>query len=81
MAGLTCLAELAGFPSVHSPFALAASQVTHEQFRTLMRATYGQVVRGLAVTPGTPLTDGNTTSPRPPHPQVPQGPFADREQR
>ena len=60
--------------------ATTASQVTHEQFRTVMQATYGQVVRGVAVTPGTPLTDGNTTSPQPPHPHAPQGPFADREQ-
>ena len=61
--------------------ATTASQVTHEQFSTAMQATYGQVVRGVAFTPGTPLTDGNTTSPRPSHPQgAHQGPLADREQ-
>jgi hypothetical protein len=43
--------------------ATTASQVSYEQFRTVMPATYGQVVRGVAFTPGTPLTDGNDTSP------------------
>jgi hypothetical protein len=38
--------------------------VTHEQFYTVMQATYGQVVRGVSFTPGTPLTNGNNTSPR-----------------
>jgi hypothetical protein len=57
--------------------ATTASQVTQERFRTVMQATYGQVVRGVAFTPGTPLTDGNSTSPRRSHPQVPQGPLAD----
>jgi len=51
--------------------------VTNERFRTVMQATYGQVVRGVAFTPGTPLTDGNNTSPRPSHSQVAQGPLAD----
>jgi hypothetical protein len=45
--------------------ATSASQVSNEQFRTVIPATYGQVVRGVAFTPGTPLTDGNTTSPQP----------------
>jgi hypothetical protein len=45
--------------------ATTASQVTSERFHTVIRATYGQVVRGVAFTPGTPLTDGNTTSPQP----------------
>ena len=43
--------------------ATSPSQVGHESFRTVMPPTYGQVVRGVAMTPGTPLTDGNTTSP------------------
>jgi hypothetical protein len=42
-----------------------------------MQATYGQVVRGVAFTPGTPLTDGNNTSPRPSHGQGPQSTLAD----
>jgi hypothetical protein len=48
--------------------ASTASQVSYERFRTVMQATYGQVVRGVAFTPGTPLTDGNDTSPLPPFP-------------
>jgi hypothetical protein len=61
--------------------ATSASQVMHERFHTAIQATYGQVVRGVSFTPGTPLTDGNNTSPRPSHPQeAHQGPFADREQ-
>jgi hypothetical protein len=47
--------------------ATTASQVTYERFRTVMQATYGQVVRGVSFTPGTPLTNGNNTSPQP-HP-------------
>jgi hypothetical protein len=39
-----------------------ASQAAHEKFSTVVQATYGQVVRGVAVTPGTPLTNGDTTS-------------------
>jgi len=63
--------------------ATTASQVTSEQFRTVMAPTYGQVVRGVAFTPGTPLTDGNTTSPQPSHPgrpfpQIPSGDLAGR---
>jgi len=61
--------------------ATSASQVTHERFHTALQATYGQVVRGVSFTPGTPLTDGNNTSPRPSLPQAAhQGPLADREQ-
>jgi len=45
--------------------ATTASQVTYERFHTVIPATYGQVVRGVAFTPGTPLTDGNDTSPQP----------------
>ncbi len=51
--------------------ATSASQVTYERFSTVMPATYGQVVRGVAFTPGTPLTNGNDTSPQPPVPNVP----------
>jgi hypothetical protein len=47
--------------------ATSASQVTYERFRTVMQATYGQVVRGVSFTPDTPLTNGNNTSPQP-HP-------------
>jgi hypothetical protein len=43
--------------------ATSPSQVGHESFRTVMPPTYGQVVRGVAMTPSTPLTNGNTTSP------------------
>jgi hypothetical protein len=46
--------------------ATTASQVAHEQFHTVMQATYGQVVRGVAVTPGTPLTN----DPRPATPRA-----------
>ncbi|MBO0715030.1 MAG: hypothetical protein J2P59_09755, partial [Acidimicrobiales bacterium] len=42
--------------------ATSASQVTHEKFHTVIEATYGQVVRGVSFTPGTPLTNGNNTS-------------------
>jgi hypothetical protein len=45
--------------------ATTASQVPYERFRTVMPATYGQVIRGVAFTPDTPLTNGNTTSPQP----------------
>ena len=47
---------------------LAASQsgqVSTEQFHTVVKAVDGQVVRGVAFTPGTPLTNGNNTSPQP----------------
>ncbi len=50
--------------------ATTASQVSNERFHTVLQATYGQVVRGVAFTPGTPPTDGNTTSP---HGSFPQG--------
>ncbi len=60
--------------------AITASQVTNERFHTVIRATYGQVVRGVAVTPGTPLTDGNNTSPQPSFPPGPSGQLAGREQ-
>jgi hypothetical protein len=45
--------------------ATSADQVSHEAFKTVVAATYGQVVRGVAFTPGSPLTNGNTTSPPP----------------
>jgi hypothetical protein len=57
--------------------ATTASQVTYERFRTVIPAIYGQVVRGVAFTPGTPLTDGNNTSPQPWH----FGGVAGREER
>jgi hypothetical protein len=38
--------------------------VTHEKFHTTVQPTYGQVVRGVAFTPGTPLSNGDTTSPQ-----------------
>jgi hypothetical protein len=60
--------------------ATTASQVTYERFHTVIRATYGLVVRGVAFTPGTPLTDGNNTSPQPPFPPGPWGQVAGREQ-
>jgi hypothetical protein len=59
--------------------ATTASQVAHEQFHTVMRAIYGQVVRGVSFTPGTPLTNGNNTSPRPSLPRVPPGRLPARE--
>ncbi|HUE08386.1 MAG TPA: hypothetical protein VMP41_13240 [Acidimicrobiales bacterium] len=43
--------------------ATSPSQVGQESFRTVLPPTYGQVVRGVAMTPGTPLSNGNTTSP------------------
>ena len=60
--------------------ATTASQVTYERFHTVIRATYGQVVRGVAFTPGTPLTDGNDTSPQPSFPPGPLVQLAGREQ-
>ena len=45
--------------------ASTASQVANEKFHTVMEPTYGQVVRGVSFTPGTPLTNGNNTSPQP----------------
>jgi hypothetical protein len=59
--------------------ATTASQVTYERFHTVIRATWGQVVRGVSFTPGTPLTNGNNTSPRPSLPRVPSGKLAGRE--
>jgi hypothetical protein len=53
--------------------ATAASQVAHEKFSTVVRATDGQVVRGVSFTPGTPLTNGNNTSPQPSLAQVTPG--------
>jgi hypothetical protein len=43
--------------------ATTASQVGRERFHTVMQATDGLVVRGVAFTPGTLLTNGNDTSP------------------
>jgi len=60
--------------------ATTASQVIYERFHTVIRATYGQVVRGVAFTPGTPLTDGNNTSPKPSVPPGPLVQLAAREQ-
>jgi hypothetical protein len=62
--------------------ATTASQATHEEFHTVIPATYGLVVRGAAFTPGTPLTNGNTTSPpsslpRGSHSQLSSGQLAD----
>jgi predicted lipoprotein with Yx(FWY)xxD motif len=51
--------------------ATSASQVTHEKFHTVIDATYGQVVRGVSFTPGTPLTNGDTTSPQSSSPVIP----------
>jgi hypothetical protein len=60
--------------------ATSPSQVRKEGFNTVMKATYGQVVRGVAFTPGTPQTNGNDTSPQPVVPQVPAGVAGYREQ-
>jgi hypothetical protein len=60
--------------------ATTASQVTYERFRTVMQATYGQVIRGVAFTPGTPLTNGNNTSPQPSRQQALPGRLPGREQ-
>jgi hypothetical protein len=57
-----------------------ASQVAHEKFNTVMQATYGQVVRGVSVTPGTPLTNGNSTSRQPSLSAVTSGLVAGREE-
>jgi hypothetical protein len=43
--------------------ATTAGQVSAEQFHTVVKATNGQVVRGVAFTPGSPLTNGYDTSP------------------
>jgi hypothetical protein len=44
--------------------ATSGSQVTHEKFHSTVQPTYGQVVRGVSFTPGTPLSNGDTTSPQ-----------------
>jgi hypothetical protein len=41
--------------------ATSADQVSHEKFNTVVQPTYGQVVRGVSFTPGTPATNGDTT--------------------
>jgi hypothetical protein len=45
--------------------ATSPSSAAHESFHTMLPATYGEVVRGVAMTPGTPATNGNNTSPQP----------------
>ncbi len=59
--------------------ATSASKGVHERFRTVVKATYGQVIRGVSFTPGTPLTNGNNTSPQPSLPQGPWGVLPDRK--
>jgi hypothetical protein len=59
--------------------ATSASKGVHERFRTVVKATYGQVVRGVSFTPGTPLTNGNNTCPQPSLPQAPSGVLPDRK--
>ena len=41
--------------------ATSTGQVSHEKFHTVVQPTYGQVVRGVSFTPGTPATNGDTT--------------------
>jgi hypothetical protein len=60
--------------------ATTASQVAQERFRTVIQATYGQVIRGVAFTPGTPLTNGNNTSPQPSSAQALSGRLLGRKQ-
>jgi hypothetical protein len=60
--------------------ATTASQVTYERFHTVMQATYGLVIRGVSFTPGTPLTNGNNTSPQPSAPKPLPGQLPGREQ-
>ena len=43
--------------------ATSAGQAAHERFHIVVPAIDGQVVRGVAFAPGTPFTNGNTTSP------------------
>jgi hypothetical protein len=50
--------------------ATSAAQAAHEKFHPVMQATYGVVDRGVSFTPGTPLTNGNNTSPQPTLPQA-----------
>jgi hypothetical protein len=45
-----------------------------------MQATYGLVIRGVSVTPGTPLTNGNDTSPQPSAAKALPGQLPGREQ-
>jgi hypothetical protein len=59
--------------------ATSASGLTHERFHTVIPAIYGQVVRGVSFTPGTPLTNGNDTSPPPSFPNVPSGVLPDQD--
>jgi hypothetical protein len=61
--------------------ATTASQVTQERFHTVIRATYGLVVRGVSFTPGTPLTNGNNTSPQRSLVRAVSGRLAGREER
>ena len=60
--------------------ATTAPQVAREHFQTVVRATYGQVVRGVSFTPGTPLTNGSKTNPQPSLPRIASGPLPGREQ-
>jgi hypothetical protein len=43
--------------------ATTASQAAHERFRTVIPATYGQVVRGVSFTPGTPSWQRSLSAP------------------
>ncbi len=61
--------------------ATSAGQVPRERFQTVLPPTYGQVVRGVSFTPGTPFTNGNDTSPQLPFPHSPAGVMPGREQR
>lgn len=61
--------------------ATTAAQAMHEQFHTVLPATNGQVIRGVAFTPGTPLTNGSNTSHRQPRPQAGSAPLPAQEQR
>ena len=51
--------------------ATTPTQVANEKFHPVMQPTWGHVIRGVAFTPGTPLTNGNNTSPQPTLPQAP----------
>jgi hypothetical protein len=53
--------------------ATTATRVTREHFHTVMQATDGQAVRGVAFTPGTPLTNGTSSIPAPYLPRVSPG--------
>lgn len=52
--------------------ATTSSQAAHEQFQPLLAPRWGQVVRGVSFTPGTPASNGNDTSPQFP-PGLPPG--------